>query len=108
LVAIKCLDEGVDIPPAKFAIMLSNSGNPREYIQRRGRILRKYPNKKYAIINDIIVKPSFKTIKDSYLADIERKIFKKEIQRFKEFANLSRNSVDCMKKLAEYEEEFLL
>jgi len=46
LVAIKCLDEGVDLPQAKIGILMSNSGNPREFIQRRGRLLRKYPGKK--------------------------------------------------------------
>ncbi len=41
----KCLDEGVDIPPARTAILMASSGNPREHIQRIGRIIRQYPDK---------------------------------------------------------------
>lgn len=40
ILAIKCLDEGVDIPSATHALILASSQNPREYIQRRGRVLR--------------------------------------------------------------------
>jgi superfamily II DNA or RNA helicase len=40
LLAIKCLDEGIDIPAATHALILASSQNPREYIQRRGRVLR--------------------------------------------------------------------
>lgn len=46
LVAIKCLDEGVNIPSVETAFILASSTNPKEYIQRRGRVLRKYPGKK--------------------------------------------------------------
>ncbi len=55
LVAIKCLDEGVDIPYLKNAIILSSSQNPREHIQRRGRVLRKSPGKNLATIYDALV-----------------------------------------------------
>jgi len=104
LVAIKCLDEGVDIPPAKFAVMMSNSGNPREYIQRRGRILRKSEGKEKSIIHDIIVVPSIDKSYDSDLYKLEKKIFKREIRRYKEFANIAENSVQCviaLEKIAE-------
>ena len=53
--AIKCLDEGVDIPYLKNAIILSSSQNPREHIQRRGRVLRKSPGKNLATIYDALV-----------------------------------------------------
>ena len=45
LVAIKCLDEGVDIPACRTAFITASSNDPREFIQRRGRILRKYDGK---------------------------------------------------------------
>jgi len=106
LVAIKCLDEGVDIPQAKNAIMMANSGNPREFIQRRGRILRKYPGKKHSIIYDIIVKPQFNSIEDHFITQIEKRIFKKEIIRYKEFAELAKNSIDCLKIIDSLEEEY--
>lgn len=57
LVGIKCLDEGIDIPNARIAILLSNSTNPREYVQRVGRVIRQAPNKDVSIIYDFIVTP---------------------------------------------------
>ena len=36
IVAIKCLDEGVNIPSIKIAFILASTSNPKEYIQRRG------------------------------------------------------------------------
>ncbi len=58
LLGIKCLDEGIDIPNARIAILLSNSTNPREYIQRVGRVIRQAPNKEVSKIYDFIVTPS--------------------------------------------------
>lgn len=58
LVSIKCLDEGVDIPSVSHAIILASSQNPRQFIQRRGRVLRKAgPEKIFATIHDAIVVP---------------------------------------------------
>jgi superfamily II DNA or RNA helicase len=91
LVAIKCLDEGVDIPSTKIAIILASSTNPREYIQRRGRILRTYPGKEKASIFDVIVLPNVAFLKDSALYELEKKIVRKEIQRYIEFAKSSIN-----------------
>ncbi|WP_203637970.1 DEAD/DEAH box helicase family protein [Levilactobacillus wangkuiensis] len=54
LVAIKCLDEGVDIPEIRTGIVLASSGNPRECIQRRGRLLRTSPGKTKAILYDMV------------------------------------------------------
>lgn len=67
LIAIKCLDEGIDIPTADTAILLSNTTNPREYIQRIGRVIRDYPNKANARIYDFIVSAENKIEKDSIL-----------------------------------------
>lgn len=58
IVSIKCLDEGVDIPSVTHALILASSKNPREFIQRRGRVLRKAPNKPIAFIYDVLVKPN--------------------------------------------------
>ena len=57
VVSIKCLDEGVDIPNADHALILASSKNPREFIQRRGRVLRKADGKSLAIIYDAILQP---------------------------------------------------
>lgn len=57
LLGLKCLDEGIDIPNARIAILLASSTNPREYIQRVGRVIRQSPNKEISIIYDLIVAP---------------------------------------------------
>jgi superfamily II DNA or RNA helicase len=99
IVAIKVLDEGLNIPAVKDAIILASTGNPKQYIQRRGRVLRKYSSKykdgttkKFARIFDILVIPEFVKSEDPILYEIERSIVKKEIVRYEEMANLSRNS----------------
>jgi superfamily II DNA or RNA helicase len=58
VVSIKCLDEGVDIPNATHALILASSKNPREFIQRRGRVLRKSDNKHIAKVHDMVVMPN--------------------------------------------------
>ena len=55
--SIRCLDEGVDIPSVSHALILASSQNPRQFIQRRGRVLRKFPGKPFAVIHDAIVVP---------------------------------------------------
>ena len=106
LVAMKCLDEGVDIQPAKIAIILASSSNPRQYIQRRGRILRNFPGKDKAIIYDIIVIPPFSENIDKESWELERKIIKKELKRYKEFAYLALNRMDCLNYIESLEEKY--
>ena len=55
--SIRCLDEGVDIPDVSHALILASSQNPRQFIQRRGRVLRRAPDKQVAIVHDAIVVP---------------------------------------------------
>jgi DNA phosphorothioation system restriction enzyme len=102
LVAIKCLDEGIDIPAVQHVYLLSSSTNPREFIQRRGRILRKHPNKKYSYIHDFIVIPrdleEINTLEPS-IFNIERALVKKEFMRLSEFAELSVNGPQVQEKL---------
>ncbi|MCY1447892.1 DNA phosphorothioation system restriction enzyme [compost metagenome] len=59
VVSIRCLDEGVDIPAVSHALILASSKNPREFIQRRGRVLRKSPGKSISHIYDVLVTPHF-------------------------------------------------
>ena len=96
LVAMKCLDEGVDIPPARRAILLASSGNPREYIQRIGRVIRRYKDKSEATIYDIIVIPSFDNL-PTELREIEYKVFEKELKRYDEIAKIAINSAEAFK-----------
>ena len=100
LVAMKCLDEGVDVPPAKIAILMASSGNPREYIQRIGRIIRRFPSKNEAVIYDTIVVPSFKYNQvPKEMRELENKIFEKELQRYEEIAKLAINNVEALMKI---------
>ena len=57
VVSIRCLDEGVDIPSVDTALILASSRNPREYVQRRGRVLRRYDGKSLARVHDVLVTP---------------------------------------------------
>ena len=65
LVSIRCLDEGVDIPNVTHALILASSKNPREFIQRRGRVLRKAIDKPLAYIHDVIVIPKKDNVSDN-------------------------------------------
>ena len=93
LVAMKCLDEGVDVPSTRTAYILASSSNPREFIQRRGRILRKAPGKEFSFIHDLIAVPpmTHTAVRNSPTFESERSIMRRELQRFKEFANLAQN-----------------
>lgn len=94
LVAMKCLDEGVDVPPTRTAYFLASSSVSREFIQRRGRILRNYPEKKNATIYDLISIPPDKFIKRGKQDEnyrIVRSALKREFSRMREFADLALN-----------------
>lgn len=94
LIAIKCLDEGMNIPAIKTAFILASSTNPKEYIQRRGRVLRKFPGKQYAEIYDFITisRPLEQLIRLSKEdKELEISLAGKELVRLIDFANLSDN-----------------
>ena len=97
LVAIRCLDEGINIPSIKSALILSSNDNYREFVQRRGRILRLYTDpdthqeKQKSDIYDVIVLPS-----------TENKSFIEiELRRFYEYSRLALNSSSLNKQLNE-------
>lgn len=92
LVAIRCLDEGINIPSIKSALILSSNDNYREFVQRRGRILRKYKDKNVANIFDIIVLP---------FSD-EKSIAEIELRRYYEYAKLALNKTVLMNELDKY------
>ena len=98
LVAIKCLDEGVDVPSTKTAYFLSSTSNPREFIQRRGRVLRKYKGKHKSNIIDFIVFPPFNG--DNYLTDVS--IIEKDMPRFAEFSKYAFNEFSVKNKMRKY------
>jgi len=92
LVAIRCLDEGINIPSINKALILSSNNNYREFVQRRGRILRQYKNKEIADIYDVILLPSFDCID----------IAKIEFRRFNEYMKVSKNYDENKKILDSY------
>lgn len=81
LAAIRCLDEGINIPSIKSALILSSNDDYREFVQRRGRILRTYKDKEYAKIYDIVALPS----------NNMEQWAKIELRRFNEYAKLAKN-----------------
>lgn len=92
IASMKCLDEGVDIPRAETAIFCSSTGNPRQFIQRRGRILRKHPAKENAVIHDLVVLPDYeKEVEGADTFELEKGLVKKELERVMYFASLSKN-----------------
>lgn len=105
LVAIKCLDEGIDIPSADTAIIMASSTNPREYVQRIGRIIRQAPGKHDATIFDMIIKPDFDRLNDEKLVSMEKHIFDKEMVRVKELSDNALNSITVLKKVYRIKEE---
>jgi superfamily II DNA or RNA helicase len=93
LLSMKCLDEGVDIPRAEHAIFCSSTGNPRQFVQRRGRVLRKSREKEKATIWDLIVTPPDIT---GDLSNVERNLFIGEVSRIVNFAALADNQIDIL------------
>lgn len=96
MVAMKCLDEGIDVPACRTAYILASSRNPKQFIQRRGRILRRSPGKEYAEIYDFIVKIPNSLLENS---EIEKKLLRSELARVAEFASLAMNSFETVKIL---------
>ena len=105
LTAIRCLDEGVDIPALDCAFILSSNMDSKQFIQRRGRILRKCTNKEFAYIYDFVVVPSLNKNEIEQLSNyelrIEKKIIMNEFKRIFEFASLSENKIDAISKITD-------
>ncbi len=96
LSSMKCLDEGVDVPRSELAIFCASTGNPRQFIQRRGRVLRLHKDKIHATIHDLVVVPE---IADDSTFEMEKGLVKKELERVVDFANLAMNKTDTYETL---------
>lgn len=109
LIAIKCLDEGVNIPAIKTAFILASTTNPKEYIQRRGRVLRLYKGKEYAVIYDFIALPRplnrVSSITDEQLRR-ELTLVKNELARAEEFARIALNMGEAEKTIDKIKEAY--
>lgn len=99
LVSMKCLDEGVDVPRSELAIFCASTGNPRQFIQRRGRVLRTHKDKRFAVIHDLIVIPENVFNEECYT--LERNLVQSELRRVRDFALLSENLNDTDNELQE-------
>ncbi len=105
LTAIKCLDEGVDVPEMRVAIIMASSTNPRQFIQRRGRVLRNAPGKVKAVIYDmVVVPPGFDRLKDK-LDAIESRVLRREVTRCRHFAEDASNTEYCKRVLERVEDK---
>lgn len=109
LVAIKCLDEGVNIPSIATAFILASSTNPKEYVQRRGRVLRKYPGKSYAEIYDFITLPceveNINQLPNNVLT-CTKGLVKNEIIRMLDFYEISENPAEANGLILKLKESF--
>jgi len=109
LIAIKCLDEGVNIPKIKVAFILASTTNPKEYIQRRGRVLRLAEGKEYAEIYDFITLPRPLDDVPSLTMEQMKKelsLVKNELCRAEEFARIAMNMVEAESVLDEIKEAY--
>jgi superfamily II DNA or RNA helicase len=99
LASMKCLDEGVDVPRSELAIFCASTGNPRQFIQRRGRVLRLAEGKIHATIHDLVVVPEIDPSENNF--EMERNLVKKELERVVDFANLAMNKTDTYETFKE-------
>ena len=109
LIAIKCLDEGVNIPKIKTAFILASTTNPKEYIQRRGRVLRLAEGKEYAEIYDFVTLP-YDTESVTSLTEIQVKrnstLVKNELRRVEEFSRIAVNMVESASLVDEIKDAY--
>jgi len=99
LIAMNCLVEGIDVPATRTAIIMASTGNPRQYVQRRGRVLRKFEGKTKAYIYDFIVIPP-SSLSSRLISEIERSIIRKELERVSDFLETADNKLEVINKLS--------
>ncbi len=106
ITAIRCLDEGVNIPDIRTAFILASSRNPKEFIQRRGRLLRKAPGKEKAVIYDFVTLP--RRFDEVAFGDYEedKSIILGEFARIYEFGRLARNRIEAENVMDELQDVY--
>jgi len=109
VVAIRCLDEGIDVPDIRQAFVLASSTNPRQFIQRRGRLLRPAPGKDFAHIWDFIVSPpDLGGQIDDQSFNVERRLFQRELRRVIEFCATAENGPSALAELRDLRRRYQL
>ena len=101
--AMYCLDEGIDVPEFRGAILVSSSRSQRQYIQRRGRILRKSKREQIAQLYDIIVFPPYQN--DIINTSIAEKIIDSEYERFIELSSDAINKYASLEKYMDFKKK---
>lgn len=96
LVAMKVLDEGIDVPVCQSAFILASTRNPRQYVQRRGRVLRKVAGKESALIVDFVVLP-LPGVANKFSQNLRRA----ELERIQDFKLTAINKKEIEKKIIE-------
>jgi DNA phosphorothioation system restriction enzyme len=100
VVAIRCLDEGIDLPDLRMGFLLASSTNPRQFVQRRGRLLRTAHGKKFAEIYDFVIAPADQASEvDAATFNLERSLFRRELKRIEEFCMTAANGPEASAKL---------
>jgi superfamily II DNA or RNA helicase len=101
VVAIRCLDEGIDLPALDTGFLLASSSNPRQFVQRRGRLLRRAKGKDRAIIYDfVVVPPPMDGDVNDHAFNLERRLFQSELKRISEFCQTALNGFSALEILA--------
>ncbi|WP_211184422.1 DEAD/DEAH box helicase family protein [Paenibacillus lemnae] len=109
LIAIKCLDEGVNIPKIKVAFILASTTNPKEYIQRRGRVLRLSKGKDYAEIYDFVTIPrALDEVSSLTHGDMKKdlSLIRNELKRVEEFSRIAMNTMESDQVIQEIKEAY--
>lgn len=100
VVAIRCLDEGIDLPDLRMGFLLASSTNPRQFVQRRGRLLRNALGKDRAVIYDFFIQPpDLGGRMDDHAFNMERSFFQKELRRIVEFCRMAENGPEALHSL---------
>jgi DNA phosphorothioation system restriction enzyme len=100
VVAMRCLDEGIDLPDLRMGFLLASSTNPRQFIQRRGRLLRNAPGKPRSLVYDFIVSPpDYGGSHDDEGFNMERRFLQRELTRVLEFSRMAENGVEAISSL---------
>lgn len=100
VVAIRCLDEGIDLPDLRMGFLLASSTNPRQFVQRRGRLLRQAEGKRFAEIYDfVIAPPDLGGDDDDASFNVERALVERELERIEEFCHTADNGPDARNRL---------
>ena len=113
ILGINMLDEGWDVPEIKNCILMASSGNEKQYIQRRGRVLRTFEGpyadgsmKEFAEIYDICIMPDIPPNSTEEVRQMELSLAKRELVRMETMAETAMNRDECEKFISDIKARF--